>query len=136
MKFCGNCGKELVEGAPFCPGCGARVNNPGEVPVQPMPNQGERNCLIKVTRLSKTMGFAITFELFIDGYDMGTLTNGKTIDTYVTPGTHTVVIKSLEKDYTNTITLGNGQPMNVEISLQVAMGLIAGTPKIKDIRYY
>lgn len=93
------------------------------------------NHIIKVTRLKKVFGFAIPFTLFIDDKEIGSLSNGKTFECEVSEGTHKVVIKSLEKDFKEEITLDE-EHKNVEITVVAAMGLVAARPKLKEIKYY
>lgn len=90
---------------------------------------------IKVTRLNKVFGFAITFRVFVDGEELGRVGNGKTIEcTVKEAGEHTVTIKSVEEDFNQIVTLNDNQN-EVEIFFSVSMGLIAGRPNVKEIKY-
>ena len=91
--------------------------------------------IIKVTRLKKVFGFAIPFELYVDDQKIGSLSNGKSFDCIVKEGTHKVIIKSLEKDYEQEVTL-NKEHKKVEITLTAAMGLVAARPNIKEVKYF
>ena len=90
--------------------------------------------VIKVTRLKKMFGFAISFELYVDDKKIGTLSNGKSFECVVTKGTHKVIIKSLEKNFEEEVSLDK-EHKKVEITLTAAMGLIAARPNIKEIKY-
>ena len=117
---CSNCNTVLEADAKFCPGCGAKIE--------------ATDCLIKVTRIKKVFGFAIHFTLFIDDNEIGPLENGTVIETRVQKGTHKVSIKSFEKTVDQEVTLNDNQK-TVEISLQVGLGLAAGTPKLVSVEY-
>ena len=123
MKFCGNCGKELMEGALFCTGCGNRIG------------ASEKNCLIKVVRLKKVFGCAIPFDVLIDGVLVGSLSNGKSLDYYVTQGSHVVTLRAIEKD-NNLNVMFNETNKNVQIEFCVKLGVLTGTPDIKNVTYF
>lgn len=93
------------------------------------------NHIIKVTRLKKVFGFAIPFELYIDDEKIGSLSNGKSFDKEVSEGVHKVVIKSVENNFEQEVSLDD-EHKNVEIILTAKMGLIAARPNIKEVRYY
>lgn len=93
------------------------------------------NHIIKVTRLKKVFGFAIPFELYIDDEKIGSLSNGKSFDKEVSEGVHKVVIKSVENNFEQEVSLDD-EHKNVEITLTAKMGLIAARPNIKEVRYY
>jgi len=88
---------------------------------------------IKVTRLKKIFGFAIPFTLIIDGEKIGSLPNGKKYECDVKKGTHTVTLKSTEKDVVQEVTLDEHK--EVELQIVAKMGLIAARPFIKEIIY-
>ena len=88
---------------------------------------------IKVTRLKKVFGFAIPFKLLVDGEEIGSLSNGKTFNCNVKKGTHTITLKSTEKDVVEEVTLDEHK--EVELQIIAKMGLIAARPFIKEIIY-
>ena len=118
--YCTNCGKELSEGSVFCTGCGLKI--------------GEEGCLIKVTRLKKVFGFAITFTVYIDDILIGRLGNGDTVERMVPSGTHKVSIKSLEKTLDQEVTLDDAHK-EVDITVSIGMGVIAGRVKLESVNY-
>ena len=117
--ICPNCKSEISNDGTFCPECGTKI----EV--------GE--CTIKITRLKKVFGFAISFTGIVDGVEVGRITNGATIECKVSKGTHKVGIKSIENIVEQEVVLDD--KTEVEIEFQVGMGVVAGRPVIKAVNY-
>ena len=91
---CLNCGYEVELGVKFCTHCGkptslADDNNTG---------------IVNITRENKFFAFAISFEIYIDGTKFKDLKNGETINCKVALGNHEVMIKTIDKTVTQTIT--------------------------------
>lgn len=122
--YCLNCGCKLELGAKFCGKCG----NPTQL--------GNSNVTgkINVVRENKMFGFAIPFDVYVDGSLLGTLSNGKTLSCSVPLGNHEILFKSTEKDVVQGVILNESQK---EVTLEIIpkMGLIAARPYIKNIKY-
>lgn len=122
--YCLGCGCKIELGAKFCPHCG-----------KPTPlGTSDTTGKINIVRENKVFGFAIPFEVYVDGSFLGTLKNGTTLSCNVTLGTHEVVLKSTEKDVVQDVLLNENQK---EVTLEIVptMGLIAAKPSIKNIQY-
>ena len=115
---CPNCKKEIEENKNFCPSCGAKL--------------GEYT--LTVTRQKRTMGFAIPFPVYVDDIKIGDLSNGKSLKYSLTKGNHTVSIRSVEQDLDQGIILDEDHK-SVEIIICLQMGIIAGKPKLINIKY-
>ena len=119
---CPNCGAEMKEGTLFCINCGTRIGDePGDYK-------------IVVTRPKKLFGVAISFKILIDGVEIGRLTNGISLERMVTEGSHIVTIKSLEKTLEQEVIL-NDEHKEVELSVSIGFGVVAGRPKINSVTY-
>lgn len=115
---CTNCDNEIDENKNFCPSCGAKLGD----------------YKIVVTRIKKTMGFAIPFTVYVDSEKIGDLKNGQAITYNLTKGKHKVLIKSVEKEINQGIVLDDKHKA-VEISVYGTMGFLAVRPVLKNIEY-
>ena len=89
---------------------------------------------ITVTRPSNFFGCAIPFDAYIDGSDLGTLSNGATLFCNVAYGVHELVLKSTEPNVVEEIVISENQKEAV-VEVAVTMGLIAAKPRIKNVTY-
>lgn len=122
--FCLNCGCKIELGAKFCAHCGTQTTL----------GSSDITGKINVIRENKVFGFAIPFDVYVDGTLLGTLNNGTTLSCNIALGNHEIVFKSTEKDVVVEVSLNENQK---EVSLEVIpkMGLIAARPHIKNIKY-
>lgn len=122
--YCLGCGCKLDLGAKFCSHCG-----------KPTAMAKEKNTgKITVTRPSNFFGCAIPFEAYIDGSNLGTLSNGAILSCNAAYGVHELVLKSTEQDVVEEIVLSENQKEAV-VEVTVTMGLIAAKPRIKNVIY-
>lgn len=144
--FCTNCGNKL-DGGNFCSCCGMKVsNNQIENEVnnisnenvitnnQVINNNSDKNIILNVTRQKKTMGFAVSFTVHVDGVVIGKLKNGMTLTTNIKPGHHVVNIESVEKNTIQEIDV-NENTNSVEIVVVAKMGIIAANASLVDVIY-
>lgn len=122
--ICLNCGRMIELGVKFCPYCGSSTKLSDES------NVGK----LTIIREKKTMGFAISFDVYVDGSKLGTLKNNSSLSCDLLFGTHEIIFKSTEKDVVQNIIL-NEKQKNAEMYVIPKMGLIAAKPYIKDIKY-
>lgn len=122
--FCLGCGCKLELGAKFCTNCGK------ETGLSNTDNVGT----ITIVRENKVFGFAIPFEVYVDDVKLGTLSNGATLSTKAVLCPHEVKFTSTEKDVIEIIELTENKK-EVIITIVPKMGLIAGRPYVKDIKY-
>lgn len=122
--ICLNCGYKIDLGSKFCPYCGSPTK------------LSDENSVGKLTviREKKTMGFAISFEVYVDDSKLGTLKNNSSLSCDLPFGTHEIIFKSTEKDLVQNIILNENQK-SVEIHIIPKMGLIAAKPYITEIKY-
>ena len=113
----------------FCTECGNKLNENGVC----------ENCTsskdkkIIVTREKKVLGFAISFPVFVDGENIGSLGNGKSLEVNVAPGKHLVEFRCVEKTITQKVTLDKND--SVEVTCKASMGLIAAIANITNVEY-
>ena len=103
----------------------------------PVSNTNENNgdlIPLTISRESKVMGFAVSFNVFVDGVNLGALKNGKSLTCQVGQGVHEILIKCVEKDVKQTITVLRSNH-SVEIITYAKIGLLAAVAEIKDIIY-
>lgn len=152
---CFNCNREFGTPRDNCPFCGADMasqeidqgkeekistipsNNISEYNVSPVSKNGENIgelIPLTITRESKIMGFAVSFNVFVDGVSLGVLKNGKSLTCQVGQGVHEVLIKCVEKDVKQTITVLRSNH-SVDIITYAKIGLLAAVAEIKDIIY-
>lgn len=80
------------------------------------------------------MGFALSFNVFVDGVNLGSLKNGKSLTCQVGIGSHEILIKCVEKDVKQSINvLANNH--SIEIITYARIGILAAVAEIKDIIY-
>lgn len=122
--ICLNCGCKIDLGAKFCPFCGSPTKLSDE----------ENTGKLTIIREKKTMAFAISFEVYVDNSRLGSLKNNSELSCDLPFGEHEVIVKSIEKDVLQNITLNENQK-NAEIHIVPKMGLISANPHIKEIKY-
>ena len=127
-NYCSNCGSLLNSGN-FCSSCGTKINNNLTIY-----NQTTNNHLLTVTRQKKTLGFAVSFTVHVDGNIIGKLKNGESLSCSLNPGKHVVNIESVEKNTIEEIII-NDNTNSVEIIVVAKMGIIAANAKIVDVIY-
>lgn len=105
---------------------------------QTLSNEGDNSngdlISLTITRKGKIMGFAINFAVFVDGVRLGDLKNGKSLSCQVGRGGHEILIKCVEKDLKQTISVSDSTN-SVEVITHAKMGLLAAVAKIDDIIY-
>lgn len=115
---CPKCNKEVEDNKNFCPSCGTKL--------------GEYTLI--VTRQKKTMGFALSFPIYVDDVKIGDIKNGRSVTYNLTKGSHKVLINSVEKKLEQGIILDD-EHKSVEILFCAQMGLVAAKPKLINIIY-
>ena len=141
---CLNCNREFGTARDTCPFCGADMasqeiekKQEENVVDNPVSNTNENNgdlIPLTISRESKVMGFAVSFNVFVDGVNLGALKNGKSLTCQVGQGVHEILIKCVEKDVKQTITVLRSNH-SVEIITYAKIGLLAAVAEIKDIIY-
>lgn len=89
---------------------------------------------LKVIRKKKLFGFAISFSVSVDGKKIGDLKNGVTLTCELDRCSHKLKIASLEKDISQEINISEGCSV-VEAKVSLGMGILAGRPRIDDVKY-
>ena len=89
---------------------------------------------LKITRVKKLMGFAISFDVFIDDNYIGKLKNGKNLTCNISLGTHKVLFKCVEKNIIQDINI-TPTTNSVEIITHAKIGLIAALCNIDEVKY-
>lgn len=151
---CLNCNREFNTPREYCPFCGADMaeqeqesnaveqnvslsSNPdvssASSTVSSTPSNGEMIPLI-ISRQKKIMGFAVSFTVFVDGVRVGVLKNGKSLSCQIGQGVHEVLIKCVEKDVKQSITVLRSNH-SVEVVTYAKIGLLAAVAEIKDVIY-
>ena len=118
--FCSNCGSKIESGN-YCTNCGNKINISNDI-------------ILNVTRQKKTLGFAVSFTVSVDGIVIGKLKNGETLSYNISPGKHVVNIESVEKNNIQEISVDNNIN-SVEIIVVAKMGVIAANAKLVEIVY-
>lgn len=113
----------------FCTECGSALNEAGVCEAC----EKNKSKKIIVTREKKVMGFAISFPVYIDGVQLGSLGNGKSLEMNVAPGKHVVEFRCVEKTITQEVTLNEND--SVEVTCKASMGLIAAIASITNVEY-
>lgn len=122
--FCNKCGTQIKSGEGFCTGCGRKIEK----------DEFGKVCKLIVTREKKVMGFAITFPVFVDGVELGKLGNGKSLETDVLVGKHTVEFRCVEKTISQDVELKEDNN-SVEVVCRADMGLIAAVAHVTKVEY-
>lgn len=133
--FCSNCGKK-VKGN-FCGACGTKVvgNTVQEENSTIKVEEGtSRNVVLTVTRTKKILGFAISFSVYVDDVQIGSLGNGKSLTYNVSEGNHKVVFKCVEKDVIQEINVLS-TTNSVEVVCHAKMGLVAAVANVDEVKY-
>ena len=149
---CLNCNREFGTPRENCPFCGADMTDQGTVDVNqnvslstnPVfssassmvssnPGSGELIPLT-ISREKRIMGFAISFTVFVDGVRVGILKNGKSLSCQVGQGVHEILIKCVEKDVRQSITVLKSN-QSVDVITRAKMGLLAAVVEIKNVIY-
>lgn len=121
--ICLGCGCKLEIGAKFCPHCGKETAlASGEVGT------------IKIVREKKTMGFAVSFDVFIDDEKVGVLANGSELTFDVPVGSHDIRLELLNSVTNQEVKLSS-EKKNAIITVIPKMGLVAARPFVKNIEY-
>jgi len=119
-KFCVNCGTNITD-KKYCSNCGC---------VSEMGN----TVLLTVSRRKRTLGFAVSFNVFVDGINIGKLKNNSSLSYNLSIGSHKVIIDSIEKN-TEVLLDIKENTNNVEIVVEAKMGIIAATARLLDVIY-
>lgn len=133
--FCSNCGKE-VKGN-FCGACGTKVVESTvqeENSTTKVEENSNRNVVLTVTRVKKILGFAISFSVYVDDVQIGSLGNGKSITCNVSEGNHKVIFKCVEKEVVQEINVLS-TTNSVEVVCHAKMGLVAAVASIDEVKY-
>lgn len=89
---------------------------------------------LKVIRAKKFIGFAISFSVLVDGKKIGDLKNGVTLTCELGTGKHKLRITSLEKDIDQEIIVEDTCKC-VEVNVSLGVGILAGRPRIDNVKY-
>ncbi len=119
MAFCSKCGNELK--GKFCSFCGNNCEIGRTIP-------------LIVRREKRTMGFAISFGVYVDGVKVGSLSNGGTVTYDVCEGMHKVEVKSLEDSVVQDVFV-KSDTNSIEMVITLKMGLLAGKAFLKEVNY-
>ena len=121
------CGHEVSSLAPSCPNCGAPIKKVKEIKVY-------------IHREKRLQGNGVSGSVFIDQNRVGTLSNGSSFYTTITPGNHTI-----STECTTTFrgdSSGRGDVRNIvvpekasliDIEIYIKMGWSIGTLAIGQI---
>lgn len=121
--ICLGCGCKLEIGSKFCPHCGREtILASGEVGT------------IKIVREKKTMGFAVSFDVFVDDEKVGSLANGRSLSFDVPIGSHDIKLELLNSTTHQVVELSS-EKRNVLITVIPKMGLLAARPYVKSVNY-
>ncbi len=77
MTNCRECGRQVADSAPSCPGCG--VVSPGGV------------AQLEIRRVSRFMGALVPMSVWVDSNHVADLGAGKSVTLTVGPGIHRIV---------------------------------------------
>lgn len=91
-KFCEHCGAELDAGAKFCNSCGNAVEETISQNIAPV-SAGNATTTIELFRKWRWVDFLFAANVFVDGIQVGKLSNGQTKIFEVTPGVHKLQLK-------------------------------------------
>lgn len=92
-KFCENCGAELEDGAKFCDSCGNAVEAESiSNAAEPVSNSDSKTT-IQIFRKWRFVDFLYAANVFVDGIQIGKVSNGQTRIFDVTPGVHKLQLK-------------------------------------------
>lgn len=136
---CLKCNKEFNAEVQYCPFCGDRLSeqiNNNQINSCDSANLVNNDKLIPLTisREKRIMGFALSFNVFVDGVNLGSLKNGKSLTCQVGIGSHEILIKCVEKDVKQSINvLANNH--SIEVITYARIGILAAVAEIKDIIY-
>ena len=140
---CLKCNREFNTDVQYCPFCGDKISEQSSNnkinandSTNLSPNLVNNDKLIPLTifREKRIMGFALSFNVFVDGVNLGSLKNGKSLTCQVGIGSHEILIKCVEKDVKQSINvLANNH--SIEIITYARIGILAAVAEIKDIIY-
>ena len=122
--YCLNCGKKLEIGEKFCKNCGNKTKYHDENGI------GK----IIISRVNKYTGCLIDFEVFIDEDKVGVLKNGNALTYQMPYGIYNVRISFMNSSANEQVTISEAKK-EVEITVTVKMGLLAGKPHISSVQY-
>lgn len=142
--YCTKCGSKIV-GGNFCIVCGTKINSNQSIDEvinkdykkmdkNEIIDKEGKDITLNVTRKKKTMGFAVSFTVLVDGEKIGKLKNGMTVTCNIKPGHHKVNIESVEKNTIQEIDVDENTN-SVEIVVVAKMGIVAATAKLVDVIY-
>ena len=121
--YCLNCGRKIELGEKFCRNCGNKtVYNSKDL------------ATLRIIRENKVFGFAVAFDVFLDGDKIGTLKNGTTLEYMIPYGSYELKIGILGSNVFKKVLLLENKNI-LELIVVPKMGLLAAKPYIKDIQY-
>lgn len=140
---CLKCNKEFNAEVQYCPFCGDRLSeqiNNNQINSCDSANlsanlvNNDKLIPLTISREKRIMGFALSFNVFVDGVNLGSLKNGKSLTCQVGVGSHEILIKCVEKDVKQSINvLANNH--SIEVITYARIGVLAAVAEIKDIIY-
>ena len=90
---------------------------------------------ITFNRSNSIMGFALVFNVFIDGNKVGTIKRGQTVKFDVPYGNHQIVLKSGLAKVESMIQVGDNS-RNFVFNCSVKMGFLQGGIKLELVNCY
>ena len=109
--ICPKCNQE--SNGNFCTYCGTALTQ------QPVNNpQGVKVIFV---RDSAFTGAVIAFKVVVDGVEIGSLPNGGSIETTLTPGSHEVTFSMWSASNTHTITVPSCNAFTVHVSMKMGL---------------
>lgn len=137
MMKCEKCGNVNNQGN-FCTVCGnnlgvmnTNVTMNNSYPQQPNSNQNMG--MVNIYRENNFVGIIVPFDIFVDGFLMGTVANDSTTQVPLYFGTHTIEIKQgLNKSAVQQIVV-NEQNRVINMTVSMKMGLFQNKLEISNI---
>ena len=100
-KFCEHCGAQLEDDAKFCDSCGKPVESesaidvapPASINFAPPATNSAAKTTIQIFRKWRFVDFLYAANVFVDGIQIGKVSNGQTKIFDATPGVHKLQLK-------------------------------------------
>ena len=126
---CSNCGT-FNQGGNNCINCGAPLYN-NQVVNNSQPSTGTLN----FNRPKSMIGALIPVDIFVDGYVLGSVSNGKSVQFPIYYGTHTLEAKTAYETASMQITV-NDMQRNLVFEVGIDMGLVVSHTRLIFTHYY
>jgi len=90
--------------------------------------------VINIIRIKQFFGVAISFNIVIDNFPMGSISSNKSLSFTVPYGHHTVILKKVDNSVPIEIDLNENQKC-VDIVCKAGMGALVARPKLVSVNY-